>query len=119
VLVQSLLDQRLDKLDQVIVKRISEHGMCDNSHVLEVGRRSDPLGTVDDAVGNDKVSRRDFLPQRTDSGKGDDDLNADGLECGNVGSGGNFGRGVLVVETVASQEGDLRAGGERSDGDRR
>lgn len=37
VLIQSLLDQRLDEFDQVVVERISEHGMGDDSHVLEVG----------------------------------------------------------------------------------
>jgi hypothetical protein len=119
VLIQSLLDQRLDEFDQVVVKRITKHGVGDNPNVLEVGRRSDTLGSVNDTVRNDKISRRDFLSQRTDGGKGDDDLDTDGLECGNVGSGGNFGRGVLMVEAVAGEEGDLRAGGESRNGDRR
>lgn len=118
MLVQNLLDQRLDKLDQVIVERISEHGMCNDANVLEVSRRSDSLGTVNDAVRDHKVARRNFLTQRTDGGEGNDRLNADGLESGDVGSGGNFGRSVLVVESVSGQEGDLNAGREGGDGDR-
>lgn len=80
------------------------------------------LGAVDDLVGDDDVARADLLTQRADGGEADDGPDAEVLERGNVGAGGD-GRGRdVVVRAVASQERELdRAFGrvERSDRDGR
>lgn len=41
------------------------------------------------------------------------------LERGDVGSGGDFGRGVLVMESVTGEESDLSSGRKGRNGDRR
>lgn len=92
--------------------------MSDDPDILEVGRGSDSLGSVDDTVWNHKVPRGDFLSQGADSGKGNDCLYADGLEGGNVGTSRHLGRSMLVVEPVTGQERDLGAGRKGGDRDR-
>ena len=93
--------------------------MHDEALSAEKGLLSDTLGTVDDLVRDDKVARGDFFTQRADSGEGDNGLDTDMLERGNVGSGRDFGRRDGVRETVSRDEGDQRAGGQLGNGDRR
>lgn len=78
---------------------------------------TDPLGPVNDLVGDDEMPRGDFLPQRADGGKGNDGLAADMLERGNVGPRGDLGGRNVVRGAVARDEGDEGARGEGGDGD--
>lgn len=71
----------------------------DNTQATEEGARSDALGPVNDLVRNDEVSRSDLLSERSDGREGDDGLDTDALEGGDVGSGGDLrGRNVWSIE---------------------
>ena len=65
------------------IKRICKHDMP-NHAALEKRERSDALGTVDDLVWHDKVTRLNVLAQTTNGGESDDCAHAERAECGNV-----------------------------------
>lgn len=90
-----------------------------NNSLLEKGVGTDSLSAVDDLVGDDKVTRTDVLLEGTDGGEGEDGADSDGAESGDVGEVGDLGRGELVVDSVAGQEGDGNASGGAEDVDGR
>jgi hypothetical protein len=59
-----------------------------------------------------------LLPERADGRKGDDGLDANMLQSGNVGSSRHLSRRDRVGDTVSRDEGDQSAGGQSRDGDR-
>lgn len=83
------------------------------------GERPTDLGAVDDLVGDDDVSGADLFPQAADGREGDDGLNADALEGGNVGARGHVRRRDVVVRAMAREERERdRSFGRRERGDR-
>lgn len=116
---EDLLDAGGDKGVELARERVAEHRVDDNAVTAEEGVLADTLGAVDDLVRDDKVARSNLLAERADGRERDNGLDAEVLESGNVGAGGNLGRGDGVVGTVARDEGNLRAVGERRDGDGR
>lgn len=75
--------------------------MGHDSRALEERRWPDALGSIDDLVGDDEVSRLDFFSKGSDGAEGDDGLDAERLERSNVGAGRNGGRVDRVVNTVS------------------
>lgn len=90
-------------LGNTLVKGIAE-GDVGNNSLLKVGPGANTLGTVDDLVGDDKVAGLDSLLQTADGGEGDDASDTNGAQSSDVGAGGDFMRGDLVVSTVTAQE---------------
>lgn len=117
LLLQDLLDSGRNKRVELVGERVAEHRVHDDALVPEESVLAEGLGAVDDLVGDDEVSRSDLLTEGTDGREGDDGLDADGLERGDVRTVGDLGRGDGVVWPVTRDEGDERAGRERGDGD--
>lgn len=88
VIVQHLLDQGGDQSHELLVERVAEHGMRDDARALEEGGWPDALGAVDDLVGDDEVPGTDLLAKGADGAEGDDGLDAERFEGGDVGLGG-------------------------------
>jgi hypothetical protein len=112
-----------NQLRQPLVERIPKRDVSDEAS-LEEGKGADALCAVDDLVGNDEVPRFDLLPQGAHGGKGNDGADAEAAQRGDVGAGGHFVGGELVVEAVAGEEGDGealsgRGGRVQEDGDGR
>jgi hypothetical protein len=80
--------------------------------------RANTLGAIDDLVRDDEVTGGDLLTEGANGREGDDSLDTDGLESGDVCSNGNFRRRYGVCWAVARNEGDEVARGEGGDGDR-
>lgn len=113
-LSRSLGDERAE----LVREWVAEHCVRDEALTSEEGVRSDTLGSVDDLVGDHKVARGDFLSQRSDGREGNNGLDTDVLQRGDVGSGRNLSRGDGVREAVSGDKGDERARGELRDGHR-
>ena len=77
--------------------------MADES-LLEEGKRTDPLGPVNDLVGYDKVHGLDLLLQGPHCREGDDAADANRPQGGNVGARGHFMRRELVVNAVTREK---------------
>lgn len=78
------------------------------------------LCSVNDLVGDDNVARADLFLEAAYGREGDDGLDAEVLQGGNVGAGGDFGGRNRVVEAVAGEERErdfASRGLERGDGD--
>lgn len=86
------------------VERVGERDV-DHEPILEKGVRSDALCTVDDLVGDDKVSRLDLLRQTPRRAEGDDTPDPELAEGGDVCSHRDFRRVELVVGAVSGQKG--------------
>lgn len=91
-------------LGNTLIKGITE-GNVGNNSTLEVSPGPDTLGTVDDLIGDHKVAGLDSLLETADGGEGDDAADTDGAQSSDVGAGGDFMGGDLVVSTVTAQEG--------------
>ena len=118
-LLEDLLDSVGDKGIQLGREGLAKHRVDDKSLATEERVLSDPLGSVDNLVGDDKVTRGDLLAQGSDGGEGDNGLNANVLERGDVGTRGHLARGDGVCGAVSGDEGDEGAGRELGDGDGR
>lgn len=94
-----------DEVAERGVEGVGEGDVGDDA-VVEEGKWADPLGAVDNLVGNDEVARFDGFLERADGREGDDGAAAEGAQGGDVGAGGDFVRGELVVGPVAGEEGD-------------
>ena len=94
-----------DEGGEALVEGVGKGNVRDDA-CLEEGEGPDAFGAVDDMVGDDKVARLDGLLEGADGAEGDDAADAEGAEGRDVGSCGDFVRGVLVVEAVAGEEGD-------------
>lgn len=94
-----------DNLGDTLIEGVTEGNVGDNT-ALEVGPRPDTLGTVNDLVGDDKVTRLDLLLKTADGGEGDDAADTDRAQSGDVGTGRDLVGCDLVVSAVAAQERD-------------
>lgn len=92
-------------LGDALVKGVGK-GDVANHAALEVSPWPHALGTVNDLVGDDKVTRLDRLLETADSREGNDAPHPDGAQGGNVCAGRDLVRGELVVRAVAAQECD-------------
>jgi hypothetical protein len=117
-LLEDLCDSRSNKLVQLVAEWVSEHRMNDQTLAPEESLLSDTFGPVDDLVWNDKVPWSDLLPERADGGKGNNGLDANMLQSGNVGSSRHLSWCDGVGDTMSGDESDERTGGESRDGDR-
>lgn len=93
----------------------TEHGVDDQSFSPKEGVLSDTLGSVDDLIGDDEMTRGNFLSQRTDRREGNDSLTSDVLQGGDICSARNLAGGDAVMGTVTGNESNEGAGGERGD----
>lgn len=123
------------------VERLAEHGVSDHG-LVKVGRFADALQSVvsvlkvppwnatertvthlcsvNDLVGDDNVARADLFLEAAYGREGDDGLDSEVLQGGNVGAGGDFRGRDRVVEAVAGEERErdfASRGLERGDGD--
>lgn len=64
------------------------------------------FGSVDDLIGNNNVSWSDFFAEGSNGGEGDDGLDTESLESGDVGSRVDGGRRNGVIGRVSRNEGD-------------
>lgn len=94
---------------------VGKHGMGDQT-VLKESRGADTLGAVNDLRGEDKVAGLEFLAEGSDGREGNDGLNTEGLEGGNVGTCGDFGGGQVVATAVTGQECNMETRGGLGDG---
>lgn len=62
------------------------------------------LGPVNDLVGDDNVTGADLLAETADGREGDDRLDSEVLQGGNVGAGGDARRRDRVVQAMAGEE---------------
>jgi hypothetical protein len=92
-------------IDDFAIKRVAKRYVTYES-ALEEGKGADSLGAVDDLVRDDEVHGLDLLLQGAHGAEGDHAAHADVAERGDVGAGGNLVRRILVVDTVAGEEGD-------------
>lgn len=92
-----------DNLGDTLVEGITE-GNVRNHAALEVGPWPHTLGTVNDLVGDDKVTGLDSLLETADSGESNNATDADGAESSDVGAGRDLVRSDLVVGAMAAQE---------------
>ena len=92
-------------LSQLPIEWIRKHDVA-NQPGLKVRERPNALRAVNHLVRYHKVAWLDLLLQTADCGKGNNGTDTDGAEGGNVGTGGDFMRCVLVVQAVAGEEGD-------------
>ena len=102
----------LHNLGNPLIKRIRKGNVADHT-LLKESPRPEPLGAVNDLVGDDKVPGLDLLLQATHGGKGDDGAHSDGAQGSNIRTGRDLMRSQLMVQTVATEEcdGDKLAGG--------
>lgn len=117
-LLEDLCDSGSDKLVQLVAEWVSEHRMNDQTLAPEESLLSNAFGPVNDLVRDDKVPRSYLFPERSDGGKGDDGLDTNMLQSGNVGSSRHLGRRDGVGDTMSGYEGNQSAGGQSRDGDR-
>ncbi|OAP62054.1 hypothetical protein AYL99_04257 [Fonsecaea erecta] len=89
----------------LFIERIGE-GDVTNHTFLEEGPWPDPLGPVNNLIGDDKIPWLNFLGQTACRRKGDDTSHADMTQGGDVRTRGDLVGREGVVWTVASQEGD-------------
>jgi hypothetical protein len=116
-LLQDFLDSRSNKSVQLVTERITKHGVNDQSLSPKESIHPDALGSIDDLVRDDEMSRFNLFSEGSDGRECDNSLDSDMLESGNVGPGGNFGGGDSVGCTVSGDEGDLVTRGKGGDGD--
>jgi hypothetical protein len=65
------------------------------------------LGSVDDLIRKDKVTRRNLFSERTNSRESQDSLYTKVLQGSDVGTAGNFRGCEIVTTAMTSQKGDL------------
>lgn len=94
-----------DDLGNALIERIRK-GDVSNSPSLEERPGPNTLGTVDDLVGDNEITRLDLLLQASNGREGDYGAHADGTQSGDVGAGRNLMRRELVMQTVTAEEGD-------------
>lgn len=87
-------------LSDLVIVRVAK-GHVANKTALEECEGADALGTVDDLVGHDEIHGLDLLLQGADGGEGDNAAHANMAQGGDIGTGGNLVRRILVVRTVA------------------
>jgi hypothetical protein len=90
-------------LGDALIEGVAEGNVC-NRTTFEVSPWSHTLGTVNNLVGDNKVTGLDFLLQTADGGESNDAANTDGAQSGDVGTGRNLMRSNLMVGAVAAQE---------------
>ena len=110
-LFENLCDSGSDKLVQLVAEWVSEHRMNDQTLAPEESLLSNAFGPVNDLVWNDEVSWSDLLPERADGRKGDDGLDANMLQSGDISSSGDLGRRDGVGNSMSRDESDQSAGG--------
>lgn len=116
-LLQNLLDSRSNKSVQLVTERVTKHGVNDQSLSPEESIHPDALGSVDDLVRDDEMSRFNLFSEGSDGRECDNSLDSDMLESGNVGPSRYFGGGDGVRGTVSGDECDLVTRGKGGDGD--
>lgn len=101
-----VLSARLDDLSKAAIERVGKANMSNNAF-LKKGKRSNTLCTINDLVREHKVHRLDLLLQGADGSEGDDTTYTNVPQGGYVGAVRDFMGCKLVVNAMASQEGDV------------
>ena len=103
-----VLGARLDNVGELRIKGIRETNVTYDA-AFEKGEWAYAFGAIDDLVRHHKVHRFNLLPQGADGRKGNNASHPEASQGGNVGSVGYFVRRKLVMQAMASKEGNICA----------
>lgn len=101
-----VLSTGLDNLCEVAIEGVGKTNMTNHS-LLEESERSDAFGAIDDLIREDEVHRLDLLLQGADGSESDNAAHTDMTQGGYVGTVGDLMRCKLMVNAMASKEGNI------------